>query len=82
MTRTVSYQAVECTYTDPLLGNYRSYAIVCRDPDGAQLALLDDFSADRAEAEAFAAQITAADLDPIHLTDAACDFLYLQYAVQ
>ena len=82
MTRTVFYQAIERTYTDSLLGSYHSYAIVCHDANGIQLDVLDDFSTDRAEAEAFAAQITAADLDPIHLIDAGCDFLYLQYAVQ
>ena len=77
---TVSYRAIPCIYTSPDLGAFTAYAILCTDEKGAELARLEDFSADRREAEIFAAEITAGGLDPIHLADAAYDFLCLAYA--
>ena len=77
---TVSYRAIPCIYTAPDLGAYTAYAILCTDETGNEIARLEDFSPDRREAESFAAEITAGGLDPIHLTDAAEDFLCLAYA--
>ncbi len=76
---TVSYRAIPCIYTAPELGAYTAYAILCTDETGTEIARLEDFSPDRREAEAFAARITAGQLDPIHLIDAAEDFLCLAY---
>ena len=77
---TVSYRAIPCIYTSPDLGAYTAYAILCTDEAGTEIARLEDFSPDRREAETFAAEITAGELDPIHLPDAAYDFLCLAYA--
>lgn len=77
---TFLYRAIPCIYTAPELGAYTAYAILCSDGMGREIARLEDFSPDREEAETFAAQITAGQLDPIHLTDAAEDFLCLAYA--
>ena len=77
---TVTYRAIPCIYTSPDLGAYTAYAILCTDETGGELARLEDFSPDRREAEAFAAEITAGRLAPIHLPDAAYDFLCLAYA--
>lgn len=77
---TVSYRAIPCIYSDPDLGVYTAYAIICTDGSGTEIARVEDFSLDRGEAEAFAAEITAGKLDPVHLTDAAYDHLCLAYA--
>ena len=77
---TVSYRAIPCIYTSPELGAYTAYAILCIDGTDSEIVRLEDFSPNREEAEAFAAQITEGQLDPIHLTDAAEEFLCLAYA--
>lgn len=74
-----SYRAAKRTYFDCQLGTYDAYAIEAVDEDGNVLESLDDFSVDGEEAEDFAALITLEALSPIHLCEAAQDYVMLRY---
>lgn len=74
-----SYRAVKRTYTDRHLGTYDAYAIEALDEDGNILEILDDFSVNAEEAEDFVALITLEQLSPIHLCEAAQDYVVLHY---
>lgn len=80
LTTALTYRTAERQYDDAALGKYRSFAIEAVNETDCVLAILEDFSVVREEAEEFAALITEARLDPVHLADAAADYLFLHYS--
>ena len=70
------YLSIEEQLSSPYLGQYLSFGIAAYKICGGrqeQVAFISDVSTDKAFAEEFARRCTEAQLDPIHLKDAALD---------
>ena len=75
------YQIIPVQQNSAEIGSYVSYAIAAFDENCNEIVRLDDFCTDYAHASAFAEKITLHQLDPIHLYDAAYDWLIETYSL-